>query len=53
VETELVDWKKANADVGQFRRGHVDILRWEAEQARRAGKPAPPAGHHHSHGGKP
>lgn len=29
VETQTVDWKKANADVGQFRRGHVDILKWE------------------------
>jgi hypothetical protein len=26
---EEVDWKKANADVGQFKRGHVDILQWE------------------------
>jgi hypothetical protein len=29
VETQSIDWKKANADVGQFRRGHVDILKWE------------------------
>ncbi len=29
VETEEADWKKANAEVGQFRRGHVDILQWE------------------------
>lgn len=29
VETEEVDWGKANADVGQFKRGHVDILKWE------------------------
>lgn len=32
VEQESVDWKKANAEVGQFRRGHVDILKWEAQQ---------------------
>ena len=32
VETEELDWKKANADVGQFKRGHVDILQWEAKQ---------------------
>jgi hypothetical protein len=32
VETEEVDWKKANAEVGQFKRGHVDILQWEAKQ---------------------
>lgn len=29
VEMQEVDWKKANADVGQFKRGHVDILQWE------------------------
>ena len=29
VEAEEVDWRKANADVGQFKRGHVDILQWE------------------------
>ncbi len=29
VEMEEGDWKKANADVGQFKRGHVDILKWE------------------------
>lgn len=33
IEREEVDWKKANADVGQFKRGHIDILRWEAAQA--------------------
>ena len=32
VETQSVDWKKANADVAQFPRGHVDILKWEKAQ---------------------
>ena len=32
VETQSVDWKKANADVAQFPRGHVDILKWEEAQ---------------------
>ena len=32
VETKTVDWKKANAEVGQFKRGHVDILKWEESQ---------------------
>jgi len=32
VETEEADWRRANAEVGQFQRGHVDILRWEAQQ---------------------
>ncbi len=56
VEQEAADWKKANAEIGQFRRGHVDILKWEAEQARLKGAapsaPATPGGHH-PHGGKP
>ena len=32
VETKSVDWKKANAEVGQFKRGLVDILKWEESQ---------------------
>lgn len=26
------DWKEANAQVGQFRRGHADVLKWEQAQ---------------------
>lgn len=26
------DWRQANQDVGQFARGHIDLLRWEATQ---------------------
>jgi hypothetical protein len=32
VVTDQADWKKANEAVGQFGRGHVDVLKWE-EQA--------------------
>ena len=32
VETQSLDWKKANADVGQFPRGHADVLKWEQAQ---------------------
>jgi len=39
VETTSDDWKKANAAVGQFPRGHADLLKWE--QANEA-KPAAP-----------
>ena len=39
VETTVLDWKAANAAVGQFKRGHADLLKWEQEQAR---TPAPP-----------
>lgn len=31
VEATEVDWRKANDDVGQFRRGHIDILKWESQ----------------------
>jgi hypothetical protein len=37
VETDTLEWKAANAQVGEFPRGHVDILKWEAAQ------PKPPA----------
>ncbi len=36
VETEALDWKAANAQVGQFLRGHIDILKWEAAQQKAA-----------------
>jgi hypothetical protein len=42
VEQSVVDWKSANAAVGQFTRGYMDVLKWEADQS---GKPAMPEGH--------
>ena len=42
VEQTSVDWKKANADVGQFKRGHADLLKWEQEQAKAANPPSSP-----------
>ncbi len=39
VETTSTDWKKANAEVGQFRRGHLDILKWEERQTRSSATP--------------
>jgi hypothetical protein len=39
VEDTVLDWKAANAAVGQFKRGHADLLKWEQEQAH---KTAPP-----------
>lgn len=32
VEESATDWKKANAEVGRFTRGHADLLRWEEQQ---------------------
>jgi hypothetical protein len=34
VEQETLDWRAANAEVGQFRNGHVDILKWEENRLR-------------------
>jgi hypothetical protein len=42
VETETLDWKAANAQVGQFLRGHIDILKWEAAQKPASPPPATP-----------
>lgn len=39
VETTAQDWKAANAAVGQFKRGHADLLKWELEQARTSRPP--------------
>ena len=51
VETQTEDWKKANAEVGQFKRGHIDILKWEEAQTPPqvpdARKPVAPSMHKH------
>ncbi|OYU31985.1 MAG: hypothetical protein CFE39_05320 [Comamonadaceae bacterium PBBC2] len=36
VESTTLDWKAANANVGQFKRGYADLLKWEQEQAAKA-----------------
>ncbi len=36
VESTTLDWKTANATVGQFKRGHADLLKWEQQQAAKA-----------------
>lgn len=42
VETESLDWKAANAAVGQFKNGYRDILKWEESEAgQKAGASAP------------
>lgn len=56
VEEGRDDWRKANAEVGQFRRGHVDLLKWESAQpgagapatgTAAPAAPAQPGGHRH------
>lgn len=41
IEQEAIDWKKANAEVGQFPRGHIDLLKWEERQPAAAPARAP------------
>lgn len=43
IEPSTLDWKAANAAVGQFKRGHADLLQWEEAQARQQATPKPPA----------
>lgn len=50
IAQEWADWREANAVVAQFPRGHMDILRWEAEQAAKA-QPRPSG--HEGHGAHP
>ena len=38
VEQTSVDWKTSNATVGQFKRGHADLLKWEQAQEKAPGK---------------
>ena len=40
LEQTPIDWKAANASVGQFKRGHADLLKWEQDQARKNAAPA-------------
>lgn len=53
VEAGREDWKKANNEVGRFTRGHIDILKWEQQQAGPAAPTAKPdtapAGPAHPH----
>ena len=36
VEEGTIEWRKANADVARFPRGHADLLKWESGQQRAA-----------------
>ena len=48
------DWRAANAAVGEFPRGHADVLRWEAAQQAVAPAAQPDAAAaQHEHGGQP
>jgi hypothetical protein len=40
IDQTGIDWKKANADAGQFKRGHADLLKWEQSQGAQPAAPA-------------
>lgn len=39
VVNDSLDWVRVNAEVGQFTRGHMDIVRWERAHASDASGP--------------
>jgi hypothetical protein len=41
IEQEKTDWRKANSAVGRFERGHVDILKSEEMDEKKAPAPRP------------
>ena len=43
IEEGSVEWKQANAEVGRFARGHVDLLKWEQAQGVQRGSATQPA----------
>jgi hypothetical protein len=53
IEQEKLDWRKANNDVGRFERGHVDILKSEEMDEKKAPPstplPAPKSNSTHKH----
>jgi hypothetical protein len=36
VEKDKTAWRTANDEVGKFTRGHIDILKWEEQEAAKA-----------------
>lgn len=43
VESQSADWRRANDEVGQFKRGHIDLLKLENGSAAQPDSlPAPP-----------
>jgi len=49
IEQEKIDWRKANNDVGRFERGHVDILKSEEMDEKKAPAPTPRNNSTHRH----
>ena len=45
AQPTAADWRAAHAAVGEFPRGHADILAWEARQGAAAERAAPKGAH--------
>ena len=45
VAQEITDWRAANAAVGEFKRGHADVVKWEKLQASKASDTQPQQQH--------
>lgn len=43
VAPPLTDWRSANEAVAQFKRGHIDLLKWESANLKPAAEAQPPA----------
>lgn len=44
--SDAKDWREANDEVGQFKRGHIDVLKWEGQNSASGGNAtAPTHGH--------
>lgn len=43
IETQSTDWRSANDTVGQFKRGHIDLLKLENEKPVQPVQPVQPA----------
>lgn len=40
VENQSADWRRANDEAGQFKRGHIDLLKLESASGAQANSPA-------------
>jgi hypothetical protein len=49
IEREKIDWRKANGDVGRFKRGHIDIIKAEEAEEKKPPTPAPKSNSTHKH----
>ena len=49
LEQGPADWRQSNREVGEFPRGHIDLLKWEQARERPPASPAPAPAASHGH----